>query len=196
MSEPDPPTPSDPLFRQEAVDEYLRGRDHGALVRVSPLWKHWAFGLLVVSFAGAAAFAALAPIGIDVRGQAVVRHVPGDPSALEVVCVMPAVDAFRLLRAGQVVAVDVGGSGRAGLVLRIGAPVPDTYGPARVRAWLGPEVGDLPKLEGPVVLAVAPIPPAARDAARDLAPGMTGIANVRVGERTLLRSLLLEGAPR
>ncbi len=63
----------DPLFRREAVEDYLRGRDHGRLLDVSPFWSVWAFGLLVLVFAGAVAFAAFAPIGTDVRCVAVVR---------------------------------------------------------------------------------------------------------------------------
>ncbi len=194
MSEHGSEPPVDPLFRQEAVEDYLRGRDHGALLRVSPLWKHWAFGILVLTFVGAALFAALAPIGIDVRGQAVVRRGTGGSDALEVVCVLPA-DALPSLRAGQVVVVDLGGAGRERLTLALGAPHPDLLGPERARAWLGAEVGDIPALTGAVALAVARVPPAAHAGAPGLAPGRMGVAHVRVGERSLLRSLALEGAP-
>jgi hypothetical protein len=196
MSGPEAPAPGDPLFRQEAIEEYLRGREHGALVRVSPLWKHWAFGALALTFAGAATFAALAPLGIDVRGQAVVRRAPGSGDALEVVCLLPAADAVHALRPGQPVAVALDGASSAPLRLVIGTPVPGIFGPARARAWLGPEVGDVPSLAAPVVLVVAPVPRAGAGAVGDLSPGMTGVAQVRVGQRTLLRSLLLEGAPR
>jgi hypothetical protein len=187
--------PVDPLFRQQALEEYLRGREHGRLLRVSPWWKHWAFGLLVAAFAGAALFAAWVPLGIDVRAAALVRAVPGEPGALEVVCVLPA-DALPSLEAGQRVAVDFGGARRARVLLALEPPPAVPLAPAAARAWLGPGVGDVPALDGAVVLAEARLPREQAARIPALAPGRTAVAYVRVGEQSLLRALTLAGVER
>lgn len=185
--------PVDPLFRSEAIEDYLRGRDHGRLLRVSPWWKHWAFGLLLAAFAGAAMFAAWAPLGIDVRGQAVVRAAPGTPGALEAVLVLPA-DALPSLAAGQPVALDFGGERRERLTLALDAAPTGPLGPAAARAWIGGAAADVTSLDGAVALATARVP--AADAARvaGLAPGRAADAFVRVGEQSLLQALTLAGA--
>lgn len=193
MSEPERETPVDPLFRAQAVEDYLRGRDHGRLLRVSPWWKHWAFGILVVMFAGAAVFAALAPLGIDLRAPAVVRTVPGAPQDLEVVCVLPP-DALPSLSPGQRVVVDFGGLTRARIPTTLEAPNGRILGPDNARAWLGPEVGDIPTLAGATTFATARIPAAERGKVPGLAPGRIGTAYIRVGEQSLLRALTLAGA--
>lgn len=193
MSEPVGPQRGDPLFRQEAIEEYLRGREHGVPLRVSPLWKHWAFGALVLTFAGALAFAALAPIGVDVRGEAVVRRAAGGGRSLEVVLLLP-VESRSTLRAGQRVVVDMGESSRVRLALTLGEPLAENLGPGAVRAWFGDRADDVPALVSPVVLAVAAVPKSLLAAEPQLAPGWTGVAYVRVGERTLLSQLALQAA--
>lgn len=193
MSEPVGPQRGDPLFRREAIEEYLRGREHGVPLRVSPLWKHWAFGALVITFAGAVAFAALAPIGVDVRGEAVVRRAAGGGQSLEVVLLLP-VESRPSLRAGQRVVVDMGERSRVRLALALGEPLAENLGPERARAWLGGAAGDVPALPSPVVLAVAAVGDSLSAAEPRLAPGWTGVAYVRVGERTLLSALALQAA--
>jgi hypothetical protein len=168
MNEPGKSAPSDPLFRQEAIDEYLRGREHGALLRVSPLWKHWAFGALVLTFAGAAAFAALAPIGVDVNAPAIMRASAARPGALEAACDVP-LESRAALRAGQRVVVDFAGARRTQLVLELAAP----------------PVADAP--------CVALVPDSLRARHPEIVPGWRGTAHVRVGEQTLLQALALQG---
>ncbi len=165
----------EPLFRREAVEEYLRGREHGALVAISPAWSVWAFGLLVASFATAAAFVAFAPLGVDVSGPA--RVVTGG-TAGEVRCALP-VAALGSLRPGQEVALDLGTAGRAAVALRVTVVEPLPRDPANAAAEFG-------VLAAPVVVvhASGALPAIA-------AAGTPATAYVRVGTRTLWRTLRL-----
>ena len=195
MREPDPPTPVDPLFRQQAIEEYLRGRDHGRLLRVSALWKHFAFGVLILAFASATGFAAWVPVGIEVVGQAILRPDALDLNTLSVVCLIPA-ERIADIQAGQSAVVEWEGASRERSRLVLGSPFPGRYGPDRARAWLGPTIGDIPSITGSVTIVPAsPLQPIAPDL-RVWSAGRSGIVRIRVGERTLLQALLLQGSPR
>ncbi|MFN8586174.1 MAG: hypothetical protein U0704_00080 [Candidatus Eisenbacteria bacterium] len=170
----------DSLFRREAVEEYLRGREHGALVAISPAWSVWAFGLLVASFAAAAAFVAFAPMAVEVSGPA--RVVSGG-AAGEVRCALPA-EALATLRPGQAVALDFGAASRAAVALRVTAVEPQARGAAEAAAEFGP-------LAAPVAIvrAAGALPAGA-------APGTPAVVHVRVGTRSLWRELRLGAEPR
>ena len=187
MSEREPVRTEDPLFRREAVEEYLRGRDHGRLLNVSPTWSVWAFALLLAVFAGALAYAAFARIGVDVRGQAIVRHAPGG-GALEVVCVLPA-DAPDATRPASRVAVEFGSERPVRLVLRPETSAPQVFSPEAAREALGPEAAAAATIAGPVVLIRAALPANRPAGEVPLPPGTLGTAWVRTGTTTLLRSL-------
>lgn len=163
----------EPLFRKEAVEEYLRGREHGALVEISPAWSVWAFGLLVASFAAAAAFVAFAPLGVDVSGPA--RVVTGGPAG-EVRCALP-VAALGSLRPGQDVALDMGTAGHAAVAVRVTAVEPLPLDPASAAAEFG-------ALAAPVAIvhASGALP-------ANAVPGTPATAHLRVGTRTLWRTL-------
>ncbi len=190
MSEREPARTEDPLFRREAIEDYLRDRDHGRLLNVSPLWSTWAFGALLLLFAGAVAFAALTPIGVDATGQALVRRAPGGAGALEVVCVLPA-DTPGLAHASDRIAVEFGSDAPVRLALRVSAPPSPTLAPADARTALGPDAAAAAVIAGPVVLVRAALPPGAT-----LAPGAAGRAWLRTGSTSLLRALALTGASR
>ncbi|MBK7369728.1 MAG: hypothetical protein IPJ04_18105 [Candidatus Eisenbacteria bacterium] len=191
---PAPPAPrmpeDDPLFRREAVEEYLRGRDHGHLLNVSPLLSVWSFALLLAVFAGAVAFAAFTRIGTDVRGQAIVRHVPDDSTRFEVVCVLPADARPGATAPRRRVVVDFGAATPQRLTL---TPLAEAfaYDAAHAREALGAEAASTAAIAGPVVLVRAPLPaPAA--GSRAWLPGTSGTAGVRTGEQTLLSALLFQ----
>ena len=190
-----PRVSDDPLFRAEAIEEYLRGRDHGRLLRVSPWWKHWAFGALLVMFAGAVLFASRVQLGTDLRAPAVVRTVPGTARDLEVVCILPDHNLPQL-RAGQKVVIDFAGPTRTRLALVLEPPPGQILGPERARTWLGAEVADIPAIDGAVTFAVARISESARASVTGLVAGRTGTAFIRIGEQSLLHALTLEDASR
>ena len=194
---PAPPAPrmpeDDPLFRREAVEEYLRGRDHGHLLNVSPLLSVWSFALLLAVFAGAVAFAAFTRIGTDVRGQAIVRHVPGDSTRFEVICVLPASANARpgaTAPAARRVVVDFGAATPQRLTL---TPLAEAfaYDAAHAREALGAEAASTATIAGPVVLVRAPLPATAAGSHVWL-PGTSGTAWVRTGEQSLLDALFFQ----
>lgn len=190
MSDERPGPAYDPLFRREAVEEYLRGREHGRLLAVSPLWSVWAFGLLVLAFASAVVFAALARVGTDVEGQAIVRWAPDDTHRLVVACLLPdSPEAFAA--AGRTVTVSFDAAPARRFVLQAGVSGPTLVTPGEVPAMLGPDAAPVAVVRGPVVLVHAGLPPDA-----GLVPGATGRAWVRVGETSLLRVLLFAKAGR
>lgn len=61
------------LFRDEAVEEYLRGRDRGSLLRISPRWTDWTYRILVLVFLTGVAFAVLGRVDEYATGPALVR---------------------------------------------------------------------------------------------------------------------------
>ena len=50
--------PDSDLFREEAVEEYVRGRDRGSLLRISPRWTDWTYRVLLAIFAGGILYSA------------------------------------------------------------------------------------------------------------------------------------------
>jgi hypothetical protein len=162
---------SEPLFREEAVREHLRGRTQGELLRISPAWSDWAFWVVFAALAGSALFLLLARVDHVVSAPAVVheRRVL-DPNAvpgLEVVARFPGSASPHLLPQAPI-RVRLDGTSFPPLELSITAvsPVADASGSA--------------------VLARASIPPAIDALASGLVPGTHAVAEVRAGRRSLL----------
>jgi membrane fusion protein (multidrug efflux system) len=63
------------LFREEALEEYARGRDVGSPLRLSPRWAAWTWRILLLLFAGGLAFAAFGRVSEYAAGPAVLRIV-------------------------------------------------------------------------------------------------------------------------
>jgi multidrug efflux pump subunit AcrA (membrane-fusion protein) len=68
-----PGRPDQDVFRQEAIDHFVRRGHRGDVVRVHPGWIHAAYWLLVVFVLGGAAYAAVAQVHKWSEGPAVVR---------------------------------------------------------------------------------------------------------------------------
>ncbi len=83
----------DGLFREEAVREYLRGREERALLRVSPRWLDWAFHVVAVAAIAAVGFAALVRLPTEVEAPA---RLVGDARGLRVVAVLDEAVAARV----------------------------------------------------------------------------------------------------
>lgn len=82
------------LFREEAVREFLRGRDERRLLPISPRWLGWTWWLLAAFAAALAAFALFVPMDVEVQGPAVVSAREHGP--LEVAAMLSAADAARV----------------------------------------------------------------------------------------------------
>ena len=186
-STPEPtPSPRDPLFREEAVSDYLQARTRGQLLRISPAWTSWAFAVVVAAAVTAAIFASTAHLDQWVRGTAVVLDRDG---AREAVAFLPAADR-ALLAAGQPLLIRLEGE-QTPLRLTVERVVQEIVGPSAVRGAFG-DAADLVSLVGPSVLLRAAVPAADTASAP---PGATGTAEVRVGRRTLLDALLPKVRP-
>jgi membrane fusion protein (multidrug efflux system) len=61
------------LFREEALQEYARGRDVGSPLRLSPRWTAWTWRILLLLLAGGVAFTALGRVSEYASGPAVLR---------------------------------------------------------------------------------------------------------------------------
>lgn len=197
---PETPPPGDAvdaLFRQEAIDEYLRGRTRGHLLQVSSAWKGWAFVLLAATFLGALAFAALVQLHTYVSGTAVVRRVPeeggGTPSALEVVVLFPG-DAGPHVRVGTSLRLQLEGSAAPTMELPIREVTSEIYGIERSRQFLGPAVADIPQIAGPSLIARCPWPVDGPAGASPPPPGTLGVAEIRTGSQSILQNLLFRRA--
>ncbi len=173
--------PSDPLFREEAVREYLRVRTRGELLRISPAWADWVFWLLLTTAAGALAFMTLARVEHVVSAPAIVQALASPEIAgaatgreLEVVARFSP-DARAHVTVGAPIRVRAGSGGFPPLELRVAA-VSSSPGEA-------------------ALLAHAPIPPATDAASHGLAAGAHAVAEVRAGQRTILELLLGRDAP-
>jgi membrane fusion protein (multidrug efflux system) len=67
------PEPRDQLFRQEALQHYAEYRAHGNLLRLSPRWAAWAYGLLVAVLVVGALYAVFGTVYEYASGPAIVR---------------------------------------------------------------------------------------------------------------------------
>lgn len=79
------PKQESPIFRQEALEHYMRNRLPGDLLRVSPIWARLSFWALILVFCGGIAYGLLASINEYAVGPGVV-----DVSGDEVVALLPA----------------------------------------------------------------------------------------------------------
>ncbi|HWO18439.1 MAG TPA: HlyD family efflux transporter periplasmic adaptor subunit [Kofleriaceae bacterium] len=68
-----PERPGSDVFRQEAIEHFVRRGQRGDIIRVHPGWVHAAYWLVVVFVLGGAAFAAVARVHKWSEGPAVVR---------------------------------------------------------------------------------------------------------------------------
>ncbi len=183
MTEAPRPPARDDLFREEAVEDYLRARTRGQLLRISPAWSSWLFRVIAATALGGLLFVTMARVDQWVGGSAVVVTQDG---RREVAAFLPA-SARPLLAPGQDLLVRLDGTG-APIRARVDAVPEEIVSPAAVRERLG-AAADLLDLRGPSVpvrVALPDPPPAA-------VPGATGVVEVRVGRQTLLASLLPEG---
>jgi len=171
-----------PLFREEAVRDWMQVRTRGQLLRISPRWTSWVFWVLLATVAGAAAFVSIVRTDRWARGPAVVRATEG--GGLEVVALMPATERPRL-EAGQTLLARLAGDAAAPRVLRVESVAAEIVGPRAAGERLG-GIADLVPVAGPVVLVRATLP----DPSPSLVPGVAGVADVRVGRGTLLSELL------
>lgn len=175
MSEATPPPgegAGDPLFREEAVRDYIRGRTRGRLLGVSPAWTRWVFLLLAVTIAGAALFIAFARIDHEIAGPAVVRASRSDvPVAFEIVALLPA-EASASVREGTRLVVRFPEAAPPPLDLSIGAIEPATASGIVVHASIPAEVA----VRSPL-----------------LTPGLAGRAEILAGRRTIARALFSSG---
>ncbi len=153
----------DGLFRDEAVREYLRGRDERQLLRLSPRWLDAVFVLLALVAAAALAFVALVPLDTEVSGPA--RLVTDADGRAAVVAVFDAAAAARVA---------------PGQALRFVLPALPPSPPLRVERV---ERGATERL----VRVRAPLPGPTL-----LPAGLDGSAVVVTGRRTLLASALAE----
>lgn len=179
--ETDPRAAAEPLFREEAVRDYLHGRTEGRLLRISPSWVGWVVWVFLATAVVGAIFVTTVQVDQYVSGPAVVRALPAPTSgAREVVALLPA-SAYRLVTVAAPMRVRLDGAD-AGLDLHVDAILPEIMSPARARMLLG---DDLPQaISTPATIVRAALP---GDAA---VPGTPGTAEVRVGRHTLLRALL------
>ncbi len=175
----------DDLFRDEAVQDYLQARTRGQLLRISPAWSAWLFWVIAAAAAGGLLFVSTVHVDQWVHGSGVVVARDG---RLEVAAFLPA-SARALLAPGQELLVRLDGAD-APIRARVDAPGAEIVSPAGVRERLG-AAADLLPLAGPSV----PLRVAVPDPTPAAVPGATGVVEVRVGRRTLLASLLPEGAP-
>lgn len=176
----------DDLFRTEAVQDYLRARTRGQLLRISPAWAGWLYRVIAVTALSAAAFVAFAPLDRWVRGTAVVVDAGG---SREVVAFMPQAERDRLAP-GQTMVVHLG-AGAPPLRLRVATVPAGIIGPSGARALLG-DAADFVDLSRPSVLLRAAVP---SDAAPSVAPHSSGPAEILVGRGTLLEALLPGARP-
>ncbi len=173
--------PPDPLFREEAVREYLRVRTQGELLRISPAWADWVFWLLLATAAAALGFVTLVRVNHMMSAPAVVQTLTstGDAGSTGEARELEVVARF---------------SSEARPHLIVGTPM-------RVRAGTGfppldLSIDALTSTPGDAaLLAHAPIPPATDAAAHGLAAGAHAVAEVGAGQRTILDLLLGRDAP-
>lgn len=178
-------TKPDDLFREEAVQDYLQARTRGQLLRISPAWSSWIFWVIAATALGGFLFVSTARMDHWVRGSAVVVARGG---AREVAVFLPA-SSRPLLAPGQELLVRLGGA-ESPLALRVAAVDAEIVGAAGARERIG-AAADLLDLGEPSIPLRVPLP----DPPPAAIPGATGVAEVRVGRRTLLASLLPEGRP-
>ena len=182
---------TEPLFREEAMHEYARGRLEGKLLRISPAWADWVFWVLMATLATAAAFVFLVQIDHIVSGPAIIRRPPASGAAgdLEVVALLPG-NTRAQLHAHQRMSVHWDGASLPSLDLDIDDVAPEIVGPERARTLLGSELSGILDLKGPVVFVRARLPSSAATPSSALVPGTSGAAEVRVGRHRLIEELL------
>ncbi len=197
-----------PLFREEAVRDYVQGHVRGRILRVSPRWARWVEPLLLATLAGAGLFVGIARVDRVVSGPAIVRRVldadaaarSAAPSAAAPSAAAPSLEVVALLRGRDRPLVGGGEPLRVrfegGASPELAAPTisEDIVGPERARALLGADAAGLVEIDGPTFLVRAALP-AGDPSTAALVPGSTGRAEILVGRRRLVDELLPEGRP-
>ena len=97
------------------------------------------------------------------------------------------------LASGMALRFEISGYRYAYQRLTIDSVASEVIGPAEARRFLGPQIGDVPAIDGPVVLVRAPLP--GREFEADgrryqYHDGMLGIAHVQVSSQSILRTLV------
>lgn len=90
------------LFRKEALDYHAGGQEHGDVLRLSPAWTRWAFGLLLAAVVFYSAFGVLGRISEYASGPAIVQ-VEG---RMDLAALAPGVVTSVEVQPGQRVAAD------------------------------------------------------------------------------------------
>jgi multidrug resistance efflux pump len=73
VSEVPPSSPAQGLFRKEALDHHLGYQNEGEVLRLTPRWTSWTFGLLVSVFVVAVSYALLGTMDEYATGIAIVQ---------------------------------------------------------------------------------------------------------------------------
>lgn len=139
------------LFREEAVREFLRGRDERRLLPISPRWLGWTWWLLAAFAAALAAFAVLVPVDVEVQGPAVVTA--GAGGRMEIAAVLGATEAAAVGDDATMVFFAAGLPASGPLPVRAREAGPG--GLVRVRAALPESTTLVPGLAGRASLVVA-----------------------------------------
>lgn len=186
-----PPTVRAPqLFREEALQRYVRAREFGDVLRLPPRWTRLAYPLVLGVALAASLMLVILPVGRNARGPAVVR-VDGDASFV-LVALLPA-SFIPELRPGMPLRVELAGYPQAGLAVAIEHLGDQAVGPAEARRALGTAAGEAVEIPGVVVLARATLPGAtfrAPDGEHRFHDGMVASAEVTLGSEPLIVSLL------
>ena len=185
-----PPTARAPqLFREEALQRYVRAREFGDVLRLPPRWTRLAYPLVLGVALAASLMLVIVDVGRYARGPAVVRV---DGAGFVLLALLPP-SFIPELRPGMPLRVELAGYPQAGLAVVIEHLGDQAVGPAEARRALGTAAADAVEIPGPVVLARATLPGPmfrALDGEHRFHDGMVASAEVTVGSEPLIVSLL------
>lgn len=164
-----------PLFREEAIQNYVATQMHGRLLRISPAWAAWAYWVLIAAVIGAVAFAAFAPVDTWEAGTGMVYEHTQDQTRI-----------FALLPPNAKDRIQIGAPARArfleGAALTVTEVRPELYGPDRLHQEF-PVAREYLHLDQPALLVEL-------EADTQADPGLNGTIDIRTGRTTILRILL------